>query len=178
MERNKKQRRKTENRRHRRPELLTAHDRRLPRAVAILRQHNPNFTVRQVIKTSGINLNAAHYRMLSSEIQMLGYKLRQSRRKGVLNQRDLKERLMLRTAMCAKSVDYWTKEVAFNLDGVSFIFKGNSMSDAVKPKSKVWRKLSEGLIVMTKGSKDLARGKRLHLTVAISYGGGIILAEP
>ena len=85
---------------------------------------------------------------------------------------------MLRTALCAKSVDYWTKDVAFNLDGVSFIFKGNSMSDAVKPKSKVWRKLSEGLIVMTKGSKDRGRGKRLHLTVAISYGGGIILAEP
>ena len=92
MERNKKQRRKTENRRHGRPELLTAHDRRrLSTAVAILRQHNPNFTVRQVIKTSGINLNAAHYRTLLSEIQMLGYKLRQSRRKGVLNQRDLKE---------------------------------------------------------------------------------------
>ena len=36
--------------------------------------------------------------------------------------------------MCKKSVDYWTKDVAFYLDGVSFIFKGNPVSDAIKPK--------------------------------------------
>ena len=52
------------------------------------------------------------------------------------------------------------------------------MSDAVKPKSKVWSKKNEGLVVTTKGSEDLAGGKRLHLIVAISYGKGGILAEP
>ena len=158
----KKQRRKTENGRRRWPELLTASNRRgIQSAIAILRQHNPNFTVMELVKTNGINLNAAHYRTFLSEIQKLVYKFRQSRRKAVLTQRDLIQRLMFARAMCAKSAYYWTKDVAFNLGGVSFIFKGNSMSDAVKPKSKVWQKLSEGLILTTKGSKYLARAKRL-----------------
>ena len=42
----------------------------------------------------------------------------------------------------------------------------------------MWRKRSEGLAVTTKGSKDLAGGKRLHLLVAISYNKGVIVAEP
>ncbi len=43
------------------------------------------------------------------------------------------------------------------------------MSDTVKPKTKVWRKRSEGLALTTKGRKDLSGGKRLHLIVAISF---------
>ena len=73
---------------------------------------------------------------------------------------------------------YRTKDMSFYLDGVSFIYKGNPLSDAIKPKGRIWRKKSEGLTVTTKGSKDLAGGKRLHLMVAISYGRGVVLAEP
>ena len=61
--------------------------------------------------------------------------------------------------MKAKSFEYWTKDVAFYLDGVSFIYKRNPMSDALKAKNRVWRKRSEGLIFTTKGSKDLTGGK-------------------
>jgi hypothetical protein len=80
--------------------------------------------------------------------------------------------------MIKSNDDYWTKDVAFYLDGVSFVYKTNPASDASKPKSKVWRRRNEGLVVTTKGSKDLAGGKRLHLLVAISYGKGVIMAEP
>ena len=52
------------------------------------------------------------------------------------------------------------------------------MSDAKKPKGRVWRKKDEGLNVTTKGGKDLAGGKRLHLIVVIAYGKGVIFAEP
>ncbi len=52
------------------------------------------------------------------------------------------------------------------------------MSVATKPKNRIWQKESEGLVMTTKGSKDLAGGKRLHLIVVISYGKGVILAEP
>jgi hypothetical protein len=76
------------------------------------------------------------------------------------------------------STDYWTKDVAFYLDGVSFVYKGNPMSDAVKPKNKIWRKRNESLVITTKGSKDLLGGKRLHFIVVISYERGVILAEP
>ena len=74
--------------------------------------------------------------------------------------------------------DYWTHGVAFYLDGVSFVYKGNPLSDAIKPNNRIWRKKGEGLILTTKGSKDLAGGKRLHLRVVISYGKGVIFAEP
>ena len=51
------------------------------------------------------------------------------------------------------------------------------MSDALKPKTCVWRKRGEGLLITTKGSKELAGGRRLHLLVAIAYGKGVIWAE-
>ena len=51
------------------------------------------------------------------------------------------------------------------------------MSDALKPKTHVWRKRGEGLLITTKGSKELAGGRRLHLLVAIAYGKGVICAE-
>ena len=51
------------------------------------------------------------------------------------------------------------------------------MSDALKAKNRLWRMRSEGLTLTTKGSKDLAGGKRLHLLVAIAQGRGVICAE-
>ena len=48
----------------------------------------------------------------------------------------------------------------------------------MSPKSRVWRKKSEGLQLTSKGSKELAGGKRLHVMVAIAYGKGVVLKEP
>ena len=158
---------------------LTSRDlRKLNRAVLVLRRDNPNFTVMDVVKRSGIPLNKAHYRTFCREIQRLGYSFRTSRRKGILTEKDLK----LRSAFAKSKIkdcspDYWSKDVAFYLDGVSFVFKNNPMSDAVKPKTRVCRKKGEGLAISTKGSKDLAGGKRLHMIVVISYGKGVVLAE-
>lgn len=169
----------TERKKLGRHEKLTVRDKRkLHRAIISLRELNPNFTVMEVVQRSGIDLNVAHYRTFLRQIRKFGYQFRQSRKKGLLSSHDLKERLIFAKKMVGRSVDYWTKDVAFYLDGVSFVFKGNPLSDAVKPKSRVWRKMSEGLLVTTKGSKDLAGGKRLHLIVAICYGKGVILAEP
>lgn len=160
--------------------ILTLRDRRkLNRALISLRQEDPNFTVMDVVKRSGIPLNTAHYRTFHREIRKLGYAFRPSRKKGILTDKDLKvRRQFARSRLDDCSADYWTKDVAFYLDGVSFVFKGNPMSDAVKPKNRIWRKKNEGLLLTTKGSKDLAGGKRLHLIVVISYGKGVILAEP
>ena len=80
--------------------------------------------------------------------------------------------------MKSKPEDYWTSDVASYLDGISFVYKSNPMSDILKPKNRVWRKRGEGLSLTTKGSKDLAGGKRLHLLVAIPHGKGVICAEP
>ena len=69
-------------------------------------------------------------------------------------------------------------DVAFYLDGVSFVFKSNPLSGAMAPKARVWRRKRKGLTITAKGSKDLARGKRLHVMVAIAYNKGAILCEP
>ena len=163
-----------------RRKILTSRDRRkLHRSLIMLRAENPNFTIMDVVKWSGIPQHKANYRTFHREICNLGYAYRPSRKKGILTDKDLKlRREFARSRLNDCSTDYWTKDVAFYLDGVSFVYKGNPMSDALKPKNKIWRKRNEGLVMTTKGSKDLAGGKRLHFIVVISYGRGVILAEP
>ena len=48
---------------------------------------------------------------------------------------------------------------------------------SVGQNTRVWRKKGEGLQFTAKGSKDLARGRRLHVIVAIAYGKGMVLKE-
>ena len=166
------------NRSRGRPQLLSSRDKRmLRRAIVKLRQEDPNFTVMNIVKKSGVCPSVASYRTFVRRIHEMGYAFRQSRKKGLLTEGDHKRRLAYAKAMSSQTEDYWSKDVSFYLDGVSFVFKSNPLSDARKAKSRVWRKRSEGLKITTKGSKDLAGGKRLHLLVAISYGKGVILAE-
>ena len=143
-----------------------------------MRQSDPNFSVMEIVKASGINMKCASYRTFLRYIRTLGYGYYNSRRKGVLTAKDLKKRKKFAREALKKEDDYWTKEIAFYLDGVSFVYKGNPLSDVIKPKGRIWRKRSEGLQLSTKGNKELAGGKRLHLLVAISYGHGVICAEP
>lgn len=162
-----------------RPEILNERDkRRLQRAVKILRETDANFTVMEVVQTSGIDINRASYRTFVRYIRKLGYGFYNSRKKGVLTRNDLKKQRKFARPMLKKPGDYWTKHVAFYLDGVSFVYKRNPLSDAAKPKGRVWRKRNEGLKLTTKGTKELPAGKRLHLIVVICYGHGVICAEP
>jgi len=64
--------------------------------------------------------------------------------------------------------DYFTKRMAFYLNGVLFIHKYNPKAEALSPKGRVWRKKHEGLTTTGKGSKNLPGGRRVHLIVAIS----------
>ena len=74
--------------------------------------------------------------------------------------------------------NFFTHEVAFYLDGVSFVHKHNPMNSATNSKSRVWRKKNEGLLYTSKGAKNLAGGRRLHVFAAIAYGKGCVLWEP
>ena len=76
-----------------RPRLLSERDkRRLKRAIKKLRQSDPNFSVMEIVKASGINMNCASYRTFLRYIRTLGYGYYNSRRKGVLIGKDLKKR--------------------------------------------------------------------------------------
>ena len=132
-----------------------------------------------IVEQSGIPQHIVHYRTFYREIQGLGYAFQPNRKKCIHTDGDLKLCCeFAQSTLKSLCTDYWTKDVAFYLDGVSFVYKGNPMSVATKPKNRIWQKKSEGLVMTTKGSKDLAGGKRLHLIVVISYGKGVILAEP
>ena len=41
--------------------------------------------------------------------------------------------------------DFWTKEIAFYLDGVSFVHRYNPADQVHAPKGRIWRKDDEGL---------------------------------
>ncbi|CAB3978201.1 Transposable element Tcb1 transposase [Paramuricea clavata] len=162
----------------RRKSLTERDERKLKRAIIQLREKSPNFTVMEVVQRSGISPTIATYRTFLRYVKRLGYGFFQSRKKGVLTKKDLKIHRKFARSMATKPQDYWTSDVSFYLDGVSFIYKSNPMSDVLKPKNRVWRKRGEGLLLTTKGSKELAGGKRLHLLVAMAHGHGVICAEP
>ena len=120
-------------------------------------------------------------RTYSRCLNEMGFSFLQAREKGLLKESDKKERLQYARKMARYEQDFpgfRTDEVASYLDGVSFVYNTNPMSTAMAPKARVWRQKSEGLQVTSKGSKDLAGGKRLHVMVAIAYGKGVILKEP
>ena len=75
--------------------------------------------------------------------------------------------------------DFWTKEIAFYLDGVSFVHKYNPADQARAPKGRIWRKDDEGLAFgcTAKGSHCGTGGRVAKFMVAITYREGVILCE-
>lgn len=161
---------------------LGERERRLiERTMKRMRATNCNFTVMTLVREAGIDPTIAHRRTFTRYLNNWGYHFLQSRKKGLLSDKD--KELRLRHARTMKRVlqvypDFYTDHIAFYLDGVSFVHKFNPMSEAAKPKARVWRKKGEGLTVTAKGSKELAGGRRLHLMVAVAHGKGVILCEP
>lgn len=153
----------------------------LKRNLLKMRRQGVAVTVKRLLTYSGLSLQTASIRTYSRCLNEMGFWFLQARKKGLLKESDKKDRLQYARKMARYERDFpgfWTDEVAFYLDGVSFIYKTNPMSTAMAPKARVWRQKSEGLQVTSKGSKDLAGGKRLHVMVAIAYGKGVILKEP
>ena len=109
-----------------------------------------------------------------------GYHFLQVRKKGLLSEKDIKERLAFAKYMKKHySADVWKDTVASYLDGVSFCYKTNRADQASAPHSRTWRKKSEGLMrgCTAKGSKVDSSGKVVKLIVAISYRKGAILCH-
>jgi hypothetical protein len=69
------------------------------------------------------------------------------RKKGLVTERDkiLRMKYSRQMKRCMnQNKSFWKDEVAFYLDGVSFVFKHNPLNSAIAPKARVWRKMSEG----------------------------------
>ena len=141
----------------------------LKRNLLKMRRQGVAGTVKRLVTYSGLSLQTASIRTNSRFLNEMGFWFLQARKKDLLKESD---RLQYARKMARYERDFpgfWTDEVAFYLDGVSFVYKTNPMSTAMAPKARVWRQKSEGLHVTSKGSKDLAGGKRLHVMVAIAY---------
>ena len=91
------------------PRLLSERDRRRwKRTIKKLWQSDPNFSVMEIVKASGINMKCASYRTFLRYIRTLGYGYYNSRRKGVLTGQDLKKRKKFAREALKKQDDYWT----------------------------------------------------------------------
>ena len=165
-----------------RPRQLSQRDLRLLlRTMKQLRKRNVHVTVKGLVEESGLNFDRASRRTYSRYLNELGYSYFSARRKGILLENDKKLRVKFARKMkreVARNSEFWTNEVSFYLDGVSFVHKYNPQSGAASNRSRVWRWKDEGLEVTAKGSKELAGGRRLHVVVAIAYGKGVILKVP
>ena len=110
----------------------------------------------------------------------MGYKLRRTRRKGVLLPRDLKAR----RKYCRKvqrhrlSSAFWNHGIAMYVDGVGFEYKSNPNEHAKSLGASEWRLTNEGLDFRctAKGQKE---GKTYaKFMVGMSHNAGVVLAEP
>lgn len=165
-----------------RPTKLNERDKRhLYRSLLKLRRIDPNFTVKKLVEFAGMNFKDVSYRTYVRALHEGNYGYRQTRKKGVINDLDKSKRMRF-ARKCQKILkerpNFFKEDILMYLDGVSFVFKNNPFGEAMRPKARVWRKPNEGLDITSKGSKDLAGGKRLHIMVGIAYNKGVIIAQP
>ena len=161
-----------------RPSKLSEHDRRaILRSVKSLRRNEgPNFTSGRVKVEAGLSGKVSN-RTIIRVLSKNGYRYRQARRKGLLKLSDFTKRLKF----CRKvqrrklGVDYWTRRIAFYLDGKGFVYKTNPHDQARAPSTVQWRKRAEGLEFTAKGRKE---GQvNINFMVAIAHNKGVVLCE-
>ena len=165
-----------------RPQILSERTQRhLERELIKMREQFGSVHINDVMQSIGVPSSTASERTVRRFLQNKGYGFRNARRKGQLTCEDLRERVCFAKRMLKKyPPHFWTQDVAFYLDAVSFTFKTKPSDQVSGPRSKVWRKRNEGLkrSCTTKGRKEGTGGRYVRLVVAISYDKGIIACEP
>ena len=107
-----------------------------------------------------------------------GYGFHQYRKKGQLTAEDYKVRLRFAKTIKRKKLpdSFWKEDIAFYIDGVSFVHKSNPCAQAKSPRTHTWRKKKEGLSIYctAKAKKEGTGGSVAKFTVLIAYGKGVI----
>ena len=160
-----------------RPRIINEREERLlQRTVTRLRKQEGNFSCHRVRAESGL-YNVSLW-TINRTLKRMGYAFLEARKKGILLQKDFKERLQFaRNVKRTYPEDFFKKSICFYLDGVSFYHKTNPLDDARSPQGKVWRKRKEGLTVTAKGSHVGSGGRVVKMIVAISFQKGVIFCE-
>lgn len=150
------------------------------RTLKRLRNVNVNFSVQKNSAGKWIEFvhGNASERTFSRYLNEHEYFFLQAHKKGFVTEKDRKASVQYARKMKKERLNnpgFWTDDVAFYLDGISFIHKTNPMHAACMwPKARVWSRRGEGIKITAKGSKDLPSGQRLHVIAAIAY---VVLKE-
>lgn len=161
--------------------LSRRQERALLRNLNKLRMLEGNFSSRRLMEVSGLNNLHVSDRTIRRALNRHGYRYLQSRKKGLLTKADFASRVAFAKRVRQQYArDLFTHQIAFYLDGTSFVFKTNPLDQACAPRGRVWRKRSEGLALgcTAKGSKVGTGGRVVKLMVAISYNEGVVVCEP
>lgn len=164
----------------RRRKLSKKDERQIKRTLLKLRHTDGTVSCSRILAESGIDSSRISIWTGRRTLNRLGYRFLVSRKKGLLTSKDLVKRLKFAKAMKkTKPKAFWTDDVCFYLDGVSFVHKYNPYSDSIAPVSRIWRKPSEGLApgCTSKGSHVGSGGRTVKFFVAISYGEGVIFCH-
>ena len=126
------------------PEKLTKEMVALIWALKKWQARNANVTVKSLVKRKWTEL----LRSKSMEL-FKGYGYFQARKQGLLSERDCKlwslyDKQMKREL--AQNPDFFAKQVAFYLDGISFVHKRNPVAASVETKSSVKKEVRKSLI--------------------------------
>ena len=163
-----------------RPRRLTERDERnLVRALKTLRKTEGSFSASRLKLEAGVDRTISNSTVRRC-LNRLGYRYLQARRKGLMTEKDVKQRLAFaRKVKRMLPADFWTSGISFYLDGSSFAHKYNPCDQAKSRRSMVWRKRSEGLGLQctSKGKKEGTGGRMAHFVVCIAYNKGVMLCE-
>ena len=105
-------------------------------------------TVKTVVKESSCSFQQAHRGTFSRFLNEKGHGYLIARRQGILSEKDQRMRLQYAREMkrgLSRNPDVFKHDIAFYLDGVSFVHRQNPLQAAARAKSRIGRKKNEGL---------------------------------
>ena len=156
------------------PKLSTRDKRKILRSIPQLRNLEGSFSSRRVATHAGIT-NVSN-RTVRRCLNNAGYGFYQSRKKGLMNEKDREVRVKFcKKIKQLKCIDFWKKYISMYIDGVGFEFKTKPLDQAKAPMAREWRKKSEGLKITMKGKKE--GSKNINFIVGISYRKGVVLCQ-
>ena len=170
----------TKDRRHQnkgRPKKTTPRDERnVMRALHGLRKNCAAFSSKRIQEEAGLSQTTSN-KTVRRVLRRHGYKYVQTRKKGLLTEKDKKGRLAFAKENVKKPSEFWTNDINFYFDGVGFAHKFNPCSEARATSSMAWRLPKEGIKRTTKGRKEGSGGRMANFLVGISHGNGVIICK-
>lgn len=159
-----------------RPRKLTERDERaIVNALKKSRKELAGFTAKQI--QDSCNLGHVSTKCVHRVLHKNGYHYLQSRKKGLVFEKDKVRRLKFAREAKKFPKGFWINHIKFYFDGVGFAHKTNPNGEARSTANMAWRKRKEGLSRSTKGKKEGSGGKMANFFVAISHGHGTVLCK-